>query len=73
MAFKEALKWARLRAGLSQEELGHRSGLARTTINYLERGTRKPSLEVFVLLADALKIDPVVLLKRAIREQGDKK
>jgi transcriptional regulator with XRE-family HTH domain len=68
MAFKEALKWARLRAGLSQEELAHRAGVARTTINYLERGTRKPSLEVFVLLADALKIDPVVLLRKAIKK-----
>ncbi|WP_232430727.1 helix-turn-helix domain-containing protein [Burkholderia ubonensis] len=36
----DRLKWARSRAGLSQEELGEKAGVSQSTIGNLEAGTR---------------------------------
>lgn len=61
-AFAEILVAARRRAGLSQEELGYRSGLDRTTISALERGAASPKLESVIRIAGALGLDPAELL-----------
>ena len=42
--------------GISQEELGFRSGLHRTYVADLERGSRNPSLNSIAKLAKALKL-----------------
>lgn len=54
--FGENLRSVRRRAGISQEELGFRSGLHRTEIGLLERGARTPRIDTVVKLAGALGI-----------------
>jgi transcriptional regulator with XRE-family HTH domain len=60
--FAENMKRARLRAGLSQEELGFRASLHRTEIGQLERGIRMPRLDTILRLAGGLGIPPCELL-----------
>lgn len=55
---------SRLKLGISQEELGFQSGLDRTYISGIERGTRNPTLEIIMKLAKALKIPPSELLPK---------
>ena len=52
-------------AGMSQEELSLESGLKRSYVSDLERGTRNPSVRALGRLAVALKIEPSVLLERS--------
>lgn len=54
--FGLAIKQRRGELGISQEELAFRSGLHRTYISDIERGTRNPSLENIEKLAKALEI-----------------
>ena len=42
--------------GISQEELGFRSGLHRTYVADIERGSRNPSLGSIAKLAEALEL-----------------
>ncbi len=59
MEFGEALRRARLAAGLSQNELGRRAGINPGTINRLETGEREPTgREQVVALAAALELPP---------------
>jgi transcriptional regulator with XRE-family HTH domain len=53
-AFAKILRRERLGRGLSQEALAHRAGLHRTYVGLLERGLRKPTIEVGHALALAL-------------------
>jgi tetratricopeptide (TPR) repeat protein/transcriptional regulator with XRE-family HTH domain len=56
-AFSDLLRRARLSAGLSQQELGERSGVSVRQISYLESGrTRRPYRRTVQLLADALSL-----------------
>ena len=48
--------------GWSQEELAFQSGLHRTYISGIERGTRNPTVTVLKELADALGVPPGDLL-----------
>lgn len=54
----------RLAKGWSQEELSFESGLHRTYISGIERGTRNPTVLVLEKLAASLKVTPSELLKR---------
>lgn len=47
------LKDARVRAGLSQQELARRSGTSRTAVSAYEHGHKSPSLETLERLLDA--------------------
>ncbi len=49
---------ARLKAGLTQEELADRCGLHRTEISLLEREGREPRLGTLIKLADSLGVPP---------------
>lgn len=50
-------------ADISQEELSLRTGIKRSYISDLERGTRNPTVRVLGQLAEGLKVEPFVLLQ----------
>ncbi|MCL2342719.1 MAG: helix-turn-helix domain-containing protein [Firmicutes bacterium] len=49
-------------AGVSQEKLAEQIGVSAIFISYIERGTRQPSLENFINIANALKVSTEALL-----------
>lgn len=53
---------ARLRAGLTQMQLGERIGRDHRTIHRWEYAQRVPNLEDLLLLADALALRPIDLI-----------
>ncbi|HEV3321846.1 MAG TPA: helix-turn-helix transcriptional regulator [Solirubrobacteraceae bacterium] len=61
-AFGQRLREVRTEKGLSQEALGHRTGLHATAIGRLERGRREPRLMSILNLARGLKVPPGELL-----------
>jgi len=61
--FAANLRRHRLHHGLSQEALGHASGLHRTEVSLLERAGRDPRLTTITRLAHALEITPAALLE----------
>jgi len=60
---------------LSQEELADRSGMHRTYLGGIERGTRNPSFTNLARLADALEVRPSELLALAetLDERADRR
>jgi transcriptional regulator with XRE-family HTH domain len=66
----EAIKHQRTVLGISQEELSRRSGLQRTYISDLERGTRNPSVGSIQKIAHALQIPVAKLFERAGNGDG---
>jgi len=56
------LRKARDQRGWSQEELADRSGIHRTYISGVERGTRNPTLSIIEAIATALEITTAQLL-----------
>ncbi len=50
----QRLRQRRRSLSLSQEELGHRSGVDRSYISGLERGVRNPTFSILSQLADAM-------------------
>ena len=56
MEFGNRIRRQRAQLGISQVQLGERSGLHRTYISDVERGRRNVSLESINKLAEALKI-----------------
>ena len=48
------LKAARAELDLSQEELAHRAGVSRQTINMIERGAYNPSLNLCLSICHVL-------------------
>lgn len=70
-AFGLALRAAREKAGLSQEELGYRSLVDRTFISRTESGTRQPALTTVFRFAKALGVAPsdlVAITEKHIRK-----
>ncbi|WP_242111970.1 helix-turn-helix domain-containing protein [Luteimonas aquatica] len=63
-AFGEALREVRAGRGLSQQDLALESELDRTYISLLERGLRQPTMTTLIALAEALDVDPTILVKR---------
>ena len=53
----------RKRRGLSQEELALETGMKRSYVSDIERGTRNPSVKAIGRLAEVLKVTPDVLLR----------
>ena len=51
--------------GLTQAQMGARSGLRAASISHFETGQRTPTLETFIKLADALDVNVDALLGRA--------
>lgn len=55
----------------SQELLSGFAGIGRTHLSAIERGERKPTLETFFRIAEAMEIRPSVLMA-AIEKELDK-
>lgn len=53
----------RKRAGMSQEELALETGMKRSYISDLERGTRNPSVKAIARLAASLGVEPELLVR----------
>lgn len=66
-AFGRVVQARRSGLGISQEELGFRSGLHRTFISQLERGVKSPSLRTLIAIAGALETKADVLVREAER------
>jgi transcriptional regulator with XRE-family HTH domain len=54
----------RERNGLSQEVVSGLADIGRTHLSAIERGVRKPTLETFFKIAEAMNIEPHQLLKQ---------
>jgi len=63
-AFGKVLRLIRMERGLSQEDLGFRSGYHRTYISQLERGQKNPSLRTIFHLAEVLEVDADEMIQR---------
>jgi transcriptional regulator with XRE-family HTH domain len=61
--FGANLRWARERAGISQEALAIDAHVDRAAISVFERGKRNPNLRTLLRLARALELPPAVLLR----------
>lgn len=61
-AFGAILRTARAGAGISQEELAERADIDRTYPSLLERGLRQPTLGKVIDIANAIGIEPAVLV-----------
>ncbi len=62
ITFEQRLREVRTEHGLSQEDVGRRTGLHATAIGRLERGAREPRLKTILRLADGLGVPPGALL-----------
>lgn len=63
MAFPEKLKALRLKHKLTQEELGEKLYLSRTSISNYEIGKNEPNIETIIAVSDFFKISIDELLK----------
>lgn len=64
-AFGLALRAARVERGISQDELSELCDTDRTYPSMLERGLRAPTLTMVFRIANALEIEPTVLIADA--------
>lgn len=53
----------REKRGLSQEVVSGLADIGRTHLSAIERGVRKPTLETFFRIADAMSISPSELMR----------
>jgi transcriptional regulator with XRE-family HTH domain len=67
-ALRSNLRCLRELRGLTQTEMGARSGIAAASISHFETGQRVPSIASLVKIADALQVSTDVLLGRASLE-----
>ena len=56
------IKYFRKLKGLTQEKLAEKVEVSTVYISYLERGSKVPSLDLLAKIADALEVDPSLLL-----------
>lgn len=63
MAFPEKLKALRLENGLTQDELGEKLYLSRTSRAYYEQGKFEPNIETIIAVADLFNITTDELLR----------
>ena len=58
----------REKCGLSQEIVSGLANIGRTHLSAIERGVRKPTLETFFRLAEAMNASPSELMKQIEKE-----
>ena len=54
----KAVKYSRVKLGITQEELAKKSGISVATVNFLENGKIKPHPKTIVAVAEALGVNP---------------
>lgn len=59
----QVIQRVREEKGLSQDVVSGFADIGRTHLSAIERGARKPTLETFFRIAQALKIAPSMLMK----------
>lgn len=62
LAFGRAVRDLRQAKGVAQEALALAAGIDRGFMGHLERGTRQPSLNVMLKIAQALECSPTILI-----------
>lgn len=68
-----AIRGYRKSRGLSQEVVSGLTGIGCTHLSAIERGTRKPTLETFYRIAEALRVKPSALMAAIEEENNGKK
>lgn len=63
MVFSEKLKALRLKNGLTQDELGEKLCLSRSSISYYEQGKFEPDINTIIAVSDLFNITTDELLK----------
>jgi XRE family transcriptional regulator, regulator of sulfur utilization len=58
--------------GISQEELGHKTGLHRNHVGQIERAELNPTLATVDVIAQALALSPTELIAPAEQQRGGK-
>ncbi|MFA7597182.1 MAG: helix-turn-helix transcriptional regulator [Novosphingobium sp.] len=66
----EALRQARLQAGLKQAELAARIGKDQSWVSLVEGSQRRVDVVEFIEIAKALDVDPVKLLREILGRLG---
>ncbi len=66
MAFPEKLKALRLENGLTQDELGEKLYLSRTSISNYEIGKNEPNIETIIAISDLFNITTDELLRGGV-------
>ena len=69
-AFAANLRRFRHAKGISQEDLAYEADVNRTYVSKLEKGVSYPGLEIIAKLANALGVEPAVLLMRRGRDSN---
>lgn len=67
----QVIQRAREEQKKSQELVSGLAGIGRTHLSAIERGERRPTLETFWKISEALNIKPSILLAR-IEDEADK-
>lgn len=62
-AFGVVVRELRIKAGLTQEQLGFEAGVRRTFVSVLELGQQQPTLTTIFKLAPALGLNPAALIE----------
>ena len=65
----EELKRARQKAGKTQEQLSHDSGVSRQYISFLGHDMKSPSVETLFRLCDAMGVSAATLIRRVERDR----
>lgn len=64
-ALAAQIRAARLKNGMSQEQLAFSSDLHRTYISQIERGQKSPTIDCLARIASSLRTTPSILLNLA--------
>ncbi|HVX20669.1 MAG TPA: helix-turn-helix transcriptional regulator [Acidimicrobiales bacterium] len=70
VAFGQVLREFRMEAGLSQEALSHACGRHRTYVSLIERGRNQPTITTLWKLAEALGVQPSVMIEHVEKVLG---
>ncbi len=69
--FGEALRKAREKAGLTQEQLAFKAGVHRTYVSLLERGLKSPTLNTLFRLCDAMGMSASKLITKVEKDRNE--